>query len=238
MPEPRAGYILAVDDDPDMRALLRVILSGAGYEVDLASDGEDALAAMERRRPDLVILDMLMPGLNGWGVIRRMPAGAPPVIVMSGEYLAPAALGMGPHAVHGYVVKPFESQALLDTCSSILDPASVAPAPANRERRTDPRVRLNAPASLVQADRRPLAVGRVVDVSRSGLRLRLGTNLVPGQKLRLELGLPDGEDPMHLRGEARWARDGRAGVALVEVDDESQRRIEAFIAGVMRRSAP
>lgn len=82
---PNAATILIVDDDEGSRALLSVVLDGAGYRLDAARDGKEALDAIARSRPDLVLLDAMMPVLDGFEVCRRVkasPAWSDIVIVM------------------------------------------------------------------------------------------------------------------------------------------------------------
>ena len=64
--------VLVTDDDRAVREALERALQLAGYEVELASDGDAALAAIERRTPDAVVLDVMMPGLDGLDVTRRL----------------------------------------------------------------------------------------------------------------------------------------------------------------------
>lgn len=93
--------VLVVDDDADTRWLLRRTLSAGGdLEVDVAADGEEALRQMKVWRPDLVLLDIFMPGVDGWEVLRRKAADPAlrsiPVILISGQdALAPAATSAG-----------------------------------------------------------------------------------------------------------------------------------------------
>jgi DNA-binding response OmpR family regulator len=68
------GYILAVDDDEPVLRSVRRVLENAGYTVHTASNGQDALKMIERNRPDLVVLDIIMPGLDGLEVCRRIRA--------------------------------------------------------------------------------------------------------------------------------------------------------------------
>ncbi len=76
--------ILVVDDDPDIRLLLRLELSAEGYEIAEAPDGAAALEALGAERFDVVLLDMMMPVLDGWEVLRTIdPATAPPVVVVT-----------------------------------------------------------------------------------------------------------------------------------------------------------
>jgi DNA-binding response OmpR family regulator len=62
--------ILVVDDDPNSRDIVQTFLEARGYEVTTASDGNDALAKLEEFRPGLVLLDVMMPGMDGWEVAR------------------------------------------------------------------------------------------------------------------------------------------------------------------------
>lgn len=64
--------VLVVDDDPDIRMLIAFALEDSGYSVRQASDGADALAALEQRVPDAMVLDVMMPGLDGFGVLKGM----------------------------------------------------------------------------------------------------------------------------------------------------------------------
>jgi OmpR family response regulator RpaB len=76
--------ILLVDDDADIRLLLRLELSAEGHHIAEASDGRQALEAIAATAPDLVVLDMMMPVLDGWGVLDALdPLTAPPVVVIT-----------------------------------------------------------------------------------------------------------------------------------------------------------
>ena len=83
-------HVLVVDDDRHVQRMLGDALSGAGFSVTMERDGESALKAFERRPFDVVVLDVLLPLLNGYEVARRIkstPAGAKtPVLMISGIY--------------------------------------------------------------------------------------------------------------------------------------------------------
>lgn len=64
--------ILVVDDDPGVRRLLSVQLGLAGHQVDIAEDGADALVALGREKPDVLVLDVMMPELDGWQVLAKL----------------------------------------------------------------------------------------------------------------------------------------------------------------------
>src|ERR671928_2220005 len=77
--------ILVIEDDPDVAEVLRLALQSEGYTVDVAADGADGLSALQQRRYRLLLLDLLLPGLDGMGVLRALrQAGAwrPPVVVI------------------------------------------------------------------------------------------------------------------------------------------------------------
>jgi CheY-like chemotaxis protein len=223
--------ILVVDDDASIRTLLHAVLTSAGYEVDLAEDGEVAVERIAIQPPDLVILDMVMPGTNGWGVLRRLPENPPPVIAVSGEYVAPAALGLAPACVRGYVMKPFHMETLLKTCARLVGHTPDAHEKWSTDRRSETRRAVGASVTLLGADRKPLAVGRVTDVSHSGLRIQLGVDLIPGQKVRLAVDLPGANEPTYLRGVACWSAGGSAGVSLTDVTPDARKHYDAFVRG-------
>jgi CheY-like chemotaxis protein len=107
------GPILVVDDDPGIRQTVREILDLEGYPVETAADGAEALRAVERYQPSLVLLDMRMPQLDGWGFARavRERGLALPILVMTAaENARRWAEEIG---ADGYVAKPFELDELL-----------------------------------------------------------------------------------------------------------------------------
>ena len=76
--------LLVVDDDADIRLLLRLELSAEGHRILEAANGQEALDVIAADRPDLVVLDMMMPVLDGWGVLAALdPAQAPPIVVIT-----------------------------------------------------------------------------------------------------------------------------------------------------------
>ena len=111
--------VLVVDDADAIRELIAVNLELEGYDVDQAADGEDALAAVARQRPDVITLDVMMPRLDGFATIERLrrdPATANiPVVLVTGRASA-AALARGEElGVDGYLTKPYEPAELLAT---------------------------------------------------------------------------------------------------------------------------
>jgi len=103
-----SSRVLVVDDEPQMRRALELNLVARGYEVDLAPSGEVALELAARRNPDLVILDLGLPGMDGIGVVESLRQHSKvPILVLSardGERAKVAALDAG---ADDYVTKPF-----------------------------------------------------------------------------------------------------------------------------------
>ena len=113
--------VLVVDDEPTVREVVAGYLRRDGHAVSEAGDGDTALELLERERPDLVVLDMMLPGVNGLDVLRRIrAAGDLPVIMLtarSEESDRVAGLELG---ADDYVVKPFSPRELAARVNSVL----------------------------------------------------------------------------------------------------------------------
>ena len=103
-----AGGILVVDDDPDLREFLRLMVTSMGFDVISAAYGKEALDVIEGRDPDLIILDMKMPVMSGWEFCRALESrdARPPIVVLTAAP-DPAARAAEVHA-EGWLGKPFE----------------------------------------------------------------------------------------------------------------------------------
>lgn len=119
--------MLVVDDDTTVRDVVRRYLEHAGYEVELAGDGETALRSMAGQEPDIVVLDLMLPGIDGLEVCRRIrERGSTPVVMLT-------ALGEEEDRIAGlqigaddYVTKPFSPRELALRVSSVLRRANKA----------------------------------------------------------------------------------------------------------------
>jgi DNA-binding response OmpR family regulator len=116
-PTPRAR-ILVVDDDADTRFLLRMMLAGDGFEVSLAGDGEQAWTSLQASVPDLLLTDLMMPELDGIGLVQRVRAdpalASLPVILLSaksGICEQADAITLG---ADDYLIKPVQKADLLE----------------------------------------------------------------------------------------------------------------------------
>jgi two-component system KDP operon response regulator KdpE len=108
------GRILVIDDEPQIRRVMRMTLTGAGYEVDDARTGEDGLVKLREFRPDLVVLDINMPGMGGLATCRALSADPNVAIIMltvqNSEAAKVEALDAG---ADDFVTKPFSTPELL-----------------------------------------------------------------------------------------------------------------------------
>lgn len=130
-------YVLVVDDEPDIAESIQLILELDGYAVETAANGAEALAAIDRGRPALILLDMLMPIMNGWQFAAELAdrsARRPPIVVITAAEDARARadeIGADDH-----LKKPFDVAALRAKVREHVarDPAQTAPeAPAALE---------------------------------------------------------------------------------------------------------
>ncbi|MFC0373477.1 ATP-binding protein, partial [Methylobacterium isbiliense] len=143
--------ILLADDNADMRSYLVRLLTGRGWVIEAVADGEAALAAARRQRPDLVLSDVMMPGLNGLelaAALRRDPHFTDvPIILLSARAAEDARVeGLGT-GVDDYLVKPFSARELLARVNTHLVLARMRRATAARLRRSE--ARLHAAIDLV-----------------------------------------------------------------------------------------
>jgi DNA-binding response OmpR family regulator len=108
--------VLIVEDDPDLLVILRVNLTAAGLVPMLAGDGRTAIERVIKERPDVVVLDVMLPGIDGWQVLEELHAhGDPaPVVVCSAKKNVEDRRRASELGAVAYVVKPFDIDALVD----------------------------------------------------------------------------------------------------------------------------
>lgn len=114
--------ILIVDDEPDILLMLRVNLEAEGYSTLLAGDGETALRRIAEERPDVVLLDVMMPVVDGWGVLERVALmePRPRVILLTAKSSNRDLSKARELGADEYVTKPFDPDVLLCTIESVL----------------------------------------------------------------------------------------------------------------------
>jgi two-component system chemotaxis response regulator CheY len=122
--EGRSARVLVVDDDKGIREFVRTVLSDEGYDVAEATDGQQALDRVAQRRPDVILLDMRMPVMDGWEFARtyreRPGPHAPIVIVTAALDVAKDAKEIG---ANGFLAKPFQLDDLLQLVQQHSAPA-------------------------------------------------------------------------------------------------------------------
>jgi CheY-like chemotaxis protein len=121
--DPLAKRVLVVDDDAPIRLFESAVLKDAGYAVSQARDGAAAIEHLAKTLTDLVVLDIRMPGIDGWGVlehIARMPA-PPRVVIVSGVSDLSAPQHLATHVART-LAKPFAAPDLLKVCAQVLTP--------------------------------------------------------------------------------------------------------------------
>jgi DNA-binding response OmpR family regulator len=132
MPKPT---ILIVEDDPEIRRLVRDFLVHEGYDVETAEDAKAMDTVLQRLRPDLVILDLMLPGEDGLAICRRLRVGDPIPILMltakSDEIDRVVGLEMG---ADDYLAKPFSSRELLARARAIMRRTQHTPPQAQNRR--------------------------------------------------------------------------------------------------------
>jgi len=113
--------ILVADDDPEIISLIRRGLAYEGYEVDTAADGPEALAKVRDRQPDAVILDVMMPGLDGKEVARRLrQAGNLPILMLTARGTTADKVAGLDSGADDYLIKPFDFDELLARIRALL----------------------------------------------------------------------------------------------------------------------
>lgn len=121
----RAGpLVLIVDDDSRVREYVRVNLEMEGYTVREAGSAEEGLAVLDEVSPDLVLLDVMMPEVDGWEMLRRVQeqhgVGAIPVVMFSGKVEEGGAAEATARGAQGFLGKPFDPQQLIEHAKQLL----------------------------------------------------------------------------------------------------------------------
>lgn len=127
------AHILVVDDEPDIRELVSEILEDEGYDVAVAENGESARTQFARQTPDLVLLDIWMPDVDGITLLREWSSGSGlecPIVVMSGHGSVETAIEATRLGAHDFVQKPISLARLLSVVSQALEAGRKAEKPA------------------------------------------------------------------------------------------------------------
>jgi DNA-binding response OmpR family regulator len=117
--------ILCVEDEPEMIDLIRLILGRRGFEVKGAAGGVEGLNMIRQDPPDLVLLDLMMPDMDGWEVYQQMKADektkhVPVIVVTAKAQSIDKVLGLHIAKVDDYITKPFSPQDLMNSVDKVL----------------------------------------------------------------------------------------------------------------------
>jgi len=202
--------VLIVDDDASVREYLRILLEQAGYSAMSVDDGRTALAYLARVRADVILLDLMMPHIDGWSFVEAMQANREmsriPIIVFSG-----AVDGALP-GVAATLVKPSTPDALLETIERVLA----------GDRRRNPR--FSARFDLRAAGASATVQTTTLDVSRGGLAFDCAIAPRVGERLRLTVELAVNgatEMEVEVRHVARAASGWRVGAQLLALESNA-----------------
>jgi excisionase family DNA binding protein len=124
-PDARSGpVVLIVDDDARLREFVRVNLEMEGYTVHEAGSAEEGMKVLDDVRPDLVLLDVMMPQVDGWGMLQlvheRHGVGSIPVVMFSGKVDERAADEAAERGAQGFIGKPFDPHELIEQTKQLL----------------------------------------------------------------------------------------------------------------------
>ena len=126
--------ILIVDDNQDLAKVMRVVLVQAGFEVEIVFSGQEALDQLTQHMPDVIILDLMMPDISGFTILRQLRASestAPlPVIVLTARMDQESRLESQSAGANAYLTKPFNAQALIEHVRQALKAKNAPPSHA------------------------------------------------------------------------------------------------------------
>lgn len=124
-------HILCIEDEPEMIDLIRLILGRRGFEVEGAAGGKEGLEKISEKIPDLVLLDLMMPDMDGWEVYQQMKADEktkdiPVIVVTAKAQSIDKVLGLHIAKVDDYIAKPFSPQDLLNSVDKVFGERDVS----------------------------------------------------------------------------------------------------------------
>jgi CheY-like chemotaxis protein len=231
----RPRRILVVDDDEFVRLMVGHILAAGGYEVDMAREGAEAIERIEKSRPDLVILDLVMPGLDGWAVLDHLhrSEAAPPVVVVTGHGDLEVFARTAREGVVGYLSKPFSLHELLLVSARVLMHPEPAAEGAARERRLAPRRTLMVQAKVLQRATGVVGLGEIVDVSPGGAQIDMDVPLEAGEQVQLNLRVPGAEPPPSLEARVAWMQETQGayshGLVFINITPDEEERLRHLL---------
>lgn len=128
MQQPLSKKVVYIEDDPEMIDLVTLIISRRGYQLIGAHGGRDGLEAVQEHLPDVILLDLMMPDLDGWDVYHQLKgskttSSIPVIIITAKSQEIDRVLGLHIAKVDDYLCKPFRPQELLDSLDKVFTQA-------------------------------------------------------------------------------------------------------------------
>jgi CheY-like chemotaxis protein len=235
---PGLKRILVVEDEADLRGLVTRILEDSGYAVSAAEDGWSAIEALESNRPDLLLLDLRLPVLDGWTVLEFARRSVPPPSVALMTVCSDAdSIVRGLRAgIAGCVFKPFRIRDLVTTCDRILWRRGLELTDERRDRRRERRRPLALDVTTLSGAGFDVAPAKLVDLSLGGAQVDLDAALEPGERMSVSFDFFDGEPGWVVDGQVRWRDPAAAGytygVAFVDVAPEHERQLRRLLPDI------
>lgn len=117
--------VVWIEDDPELLRLGQLVLTHKGYEVVTVNDSREGFGVVQREKPDIVILDLMMPDVDGWAIYNQIKAtpglkGTPVIVVTAKAQAADKAMALHLAKVDGYLTKPYEQSQLLDMLNQVI----------------------------------------------------------------------------------------------------------------------
>jgi two-component system KDP operon response regulator KdpE len=229
----RKHLVLVVDDEPAIVRLVRAKLQADGYSIVTANRGEEALAFLEDERPDLIILDLMMPGMDGFETLRRIRSTTQvPVIMLTARAGDADRLKGFQGGADDYVTKPFNPDELAARVAAVLRRTSGAAPVGGRTTLRYPGVEIDLERRRVTVDGEEVRLSRTEWELLSQLAGNAGRVMLHGELLSRIWG-PEFRDEVHyLR---TWVSRLRA---KLEVGEDAQTLITTFSGLGYRMEAP
>ncbi len=241
-PREGAKRILVVDDVKLFRDLVHVVLGGTGYQILSAESGQEAIEIARRERPDLVLLDLYMPEMDGEATcraIRREPALADVPVIMVTSGADPGEVVRCVEAgCDDYVLKPIRRGPLVRKITGLVDERAFERV----------RVPIDVPVEFAPAEDRAGRAGRAVNISAGGLFVETAEPADRGTDLAISFAIPVAEagESLTATGRVAWvnARQERRkrdcgpgmGIAFRDLSDAGRSLIARFVR-IRRRAA-
>jgi DNA-binding response OmpR family regulator len=233
-PGPAKPKVLIVEDDPDARRVMQLAVGAGGYQAILAADGVSALQAAKRENPAAIVLDLGLPGGDGFSVLERLAAAstlsAIPVVVVSGKDSARArALAGGAVAFLG---KPIDGAALLGAIARVVSSAGATPAAAAVEESKVLIIEDDADLRHVLSLRLRTKGIQVVTAADASSAMTVAVRERP-QAVILDLGLPGGDGMVLLERLKKNPQLAGVPVVVLSARDASSHREAALARGAV-----